>query len=426
MSIHYTSDRITSVTDGAGRTFTFAYNADDGCLTSITAPDGTAVTYSYTGSYLTGICYPGGQKVEIAYQTSKPSQILLKDANDHPVYKVGYTFTGDHVSEVSEYGVSNGDFTPGVCSVYDYSAAAKRTVVETREPMDTELGETESTVVKTVYAFDSEGNTISEYIYTEETGNIGIQGEGSGIHPHSGDSGQVISNINNLLRNHSFDGLVGWTGETENAEDLNVFSTLKDNDSKFGRRVLQLRSCHADATANGVYQESIELPQGKYTFSAYLRIVTENAVNENIGAYIRVTKTDGTVLTESEHLTQYDTEFIRLIVPFELQTAERVRVHILLDGKGTLYADGAQLENNPYANAYNLLVNGNFEHQTDNWMKTDSVSAVDSTCFNMKHSLKIEGDMDCVRTACQEVAVKIGRGTRETFTLSGWAKGNGV
>lgn len=91
---------------------------------------------------------------------------------------------------------------------------------------------------------------------------------------------------------------------------------LNDNHSKFGKRSFRLRSQNADAIANGVYQDSIVLSPDDYTFSAYLRIGNEDFNNKNIGAYIRVTKADGTILAESEHLSAYDTEFTRLAIPF--------------------------------------------------------------------------------------------------------------
>ena len=425
MDIHYTEDRITSVTDGAGRVFTFTYY-EDGFLDSITAPDGTAIAYSYRDSYLTAIYYPDGREAFINYQGSKPSELGIIDENINPFYKVGYTFTGDRLSKVTEFGAANGVFVPGVSTSYDYSVAAKRTVVETREPLDRELGETADTVVKTVYTFDNEGNTVSEYMYTEETGNIGVEKEAGGINPHGGDSTGVISNINNLLLGHNFESFQGWATEPGSHESFHILTTANERYSKFGRRTFQMQSYQGETMANGVYQDSIALSPGDYTFSAYLRIGTEDADNENIGAYIRVTKADGTVLAESEHLSKYDTEFMRLIIPFALETEESVRVHILLDGKGTIYVDGAQLENNPYANPYNMLVNGNFEHETTGWEKSNYVNTTSSTHFNMKHSLKMKGNIDEVRTASQNVAVKSNRGTRETFTLSGWAKGNGV
>ena len=213
MDIHYTDDRITSVTDGAGRVFTFTYY-EDGLLEAITAPDGTAITYSYSNSYLTAIYYPDGREAFINYQGSKPSALGIIDENINPFYQVGYTFTGDRVSKVSEFGAANGILVQGVSTSYDYSVAAKRTVVETRE--------TDNTVVKTVYTFDNEGNTVSEYLYTEETGNVGVEKEGSGINPLGGDGTTVISNINNLLLNHNFESFGGWGTEPGSHESFSI------------------------------------------------------------------------------------------------------------------------------------------------------------------------------------------------------------
>ena len=70
-----------------------------------------------------------------------------------------------------------------------------------------------------VYTFDDDGNIVSEYVYSEDTGNVGAEGEESGINPHSGDGGAgVVSNINNLLK------------ETRGKETRGRFSCLLKGD----------------------------------------------------------------------------------------------------------------------------------------------------------------------------------------------------
>ena len=139
-----------------------------------------------------------------------------------------------------------------------------------------------------------------------------------------------------------------------------------------------------------------------------------------------MTAANGAVLAESERISRYDGEYTRLIAPFVLDAEQTVKVHILMSGKGAAYADAAQLEKNPFANAYNLLENGNFEHGTEGWTTTEGVSASDGTRFNMRKSLCMAGRVDAARNACQAAAVRTARSTRESFTLSGWAKGYGV
>ena len=70
-------------------------------------------------------------------------------------------------------------------------------MVSTYEPGNYELDEAER---KTVYAFDNDGNIVSEYSYSKDTGNVGVSGSESGIRPYS--AGGIVSNIDNLLLNN--------------------------------------------------------------------------------------------------------------------------------------------------------------------------------------------------------------------------------
>lgn len=422
MRITYTSDRITSVTDGAGREFGFAYNAT-GQLTSIVAPDLTAISYTYTNNLLTSISYPDGKKAVITYSASKPTSVTLLDAAGAQVYKVVYSFNGNRLSCVTEYGSDN---SVGAQSTYTYSVASAKTFVTTTEPKDADEGETENNVITTTYTFDDDGNIVSEYVYSTDTGKVGGDGKESGINPHSGDGGAgIVSNINNLLTGHNFESLTDWSEMPGNCGDLYISNYTYEPYAKFGKKVLRMQSNKADCNDNGVYQVTNTLSKGRYTFSAYLRVLSAFS-GTDAGAFIRVTDTSGNVLGVSEHLTKYDSEYTRLIVPFELDTAQCVQVQIVVNGKGTIFADAAQLENNPYANAYNMLENGNFERGTSGWTCSGGVYSTTDTCFNMSQSLYMIGAVLSDRYAYQTPAVRTTRSTRETFTLSGWAKGYGL
>ena len=73
-----------------------------------------------------------------------------------------------------------------------------------------------------------------------------------------------------------------------------------------------------------------------------------------------------------------------------------------------------------------MLENGNFERGTSGWICSDGVYSAAGTCFNMSKSLYMSGAVSSNRYAYQTVPVKATRSTRETFTLSGWAKGYGL
>ena len=418
--ITYEDGRIVSVTDGAGRDFLFGYSGDH--LVSITAPDGSEIHYSYSGDQLCAAAYPDGRRAEIAYASGKPAAVNLTDASGNGVYRMVYTFSGDRLSEMTEYGVGNGGYVAGNRTVCSYSAASGRTAVETYEPGDGS-GDVAGSVTKTVYTFDSDGNTVSEYVYTEETGNVGVSGDGSGIHPHSGDGGAgVVCNINNLLRGHGFETVSDWTAMPGNDGSTDIAPYSHEVSAKYGKSVLRIRTGDAGCSENGVYQATGVLPAGQYTFSAYCRVLSAFS-GEGAGVYIRVTDADGDILGISEKLFGCEAEYTRLIVPFELDAAQSVRAEILADGCGTAYADAAQLENNQYANPYNMLDNGNFERETDGWVMSPGVVSSSETKFNMSRSLMMTGNIYGVRYAYQQPDVRSARSTRETFTLSGWAKG---
>ena len=410
---------ITTVIDGAGREFTFAYS--NGMLTSITAPDKTTLTYSYNQDKLISVSYPDGQKAVLSYNNNKPSCVTLISNTGSVEYRVQYEFSGEKIHSVVEFDSSN---SLGNKTVYSFSAASGRTVVQTYELEDDSDCDCYEITTKTVYTFDDDGNIISEYVYSEDTGNVAAKGEESGINPHSAEGGAgVVSNINNLLFDHGFDSLDNWYNIECNCGDIKISNYAYEPYAKFGRKVLRIQSNNPDCAENGVFQVTETLPAGHYTFSLYMRAIT-NLTGYNAGAYIRVTDTGNRTLAQSEQIIKADSEFIRLVAPFEISSDQSVKVQIMINGKGTIYADAAQLENNEYANAYNMLINGNFE-LCSGW-NGNGAYCTTSPRFNMRRSLFITGGLDENHYAYQRLYVKSNRSIRETFTLSGWAKGYGL
>ena len=437
ITITYTSGRITAVSDGAGRIFNFNYNSS-GYLTSIVAPDGTSITYTYSSGNLYKITYPNGTSATITSSSNRPANIVIKDDTDIGVYKVVYTYSNGRVYRVREYGAADGVFTSGTYSTYTYSVAAKRTTVQTTELKDTDSGETSNNTIKTVYSFNDDGDIIGEYVYTSDTGNVGVDGSSEGINPYSGDGGaKTVKNSNNMIVDSDFASLDYWikSGTTS------IYTTYSDEDTaKYGRKVLHMKTINTAGTNVGASQ-SIALPAGEYTFSAYVKVISAfSGTCSYPGAYIcvkqgstiigiseRIIANNDVVLPRDENEAE-NINYIRLIAPFKLSAASTVTVSIFMDGAGEIYADAPQLEKNPYATEFNLLKNGNFECSSPlaNWTPSTGVYYVNSTYFDMQNALRITGDLDSRRYAYNNVYVKSAIGTRETFTLAGWAKGSGL
>ena len=429
MELTYTNGRITSVCDGAGRSFALSYDSN-GFLTDIAAPDETSVSYTYSGELLSSITAQDGRKAIISYAENLPSEVTLYDADGNGVYKMDYTFEGDRLTSATEYAKKAEEtvWKKGVSNAYAYSAASSSTVVLTTEPKDAEEGEETDTVTRTVYTFDDEGDIVSEYSYLQDMENTSEEGEGTSIHPYAGAG--VISESINLLKHHSFETLDNWTGMSGNGENFVMEQTESESSAKFGKKALRMQTYNAQDLANGVYQTVENLPAGSYTFSTYLRPIVNFSGEDAKGAYLRVATVDGVILAESEHLADYETEYNRLVAPFELASTQTVNVQILLNGRGVIYADAAQLEDKPYASPYNLLENGTFEYPVfdykDGWIGITSENNTDEEVFDGNYSIKTSGNLNMVSFVYQKVDVRASRSTRESFTLSGWAKGYGL
>ncbi|MFF9392304.1 DUF6531 domain-containing protein [Streptomyces griseoluteus] len=70
LSLAYTSGKLASVKDAAGRT-TFFTVGSDGLLSKVALPDGTSVSYTYTAGLLTSVTDPAGRASSYAYGTDK-------------------------------------------------------------------------------------------------------------------------------------------------------------------------------------------------------------------------------------------------------------------------------------------------------------------------------------------------------------------
>ena len=401
VAITYTDNRITKVTDGVGREFALAYSGDD--LVSITAPDETSVVYEYANGLLTGVTYPDNTKAVITYTGNEVSCVAITDANKEGIYSVHYTFENGRVMTVDERGEGG---KQGAVTSYARSAAERTVSVQTTEPADTDEGETSGHSITTVYTFNDDGDITSEYVYGQDLKNVPVSGSNDGIHPYHGNAVGTLPTCHNLFGGHNLES--------------DESASFVDGKGLHGCKALCIRSDDSENREKAAYQP-LWLNAGSYTLSAYMRF-ERDAVHEPLGAYIRAVDEDGNVLARSEYLSQTDTEYVRLVETFEVETARTVYMQFLLDGAGTVYADALQLEANSFAIPYNILENGSIERGNWKWTMTDGVEYTEETQVNMPNCLKMTGDLDAVRNATQSVIIRPERSTRETFTLFGWAK----
>lgn len=419
--IEYLLGRIISVTDGAGRSFGFTYE-DGGYLSTITAPDGTKIRYTYNNSgRLSAVTYPTGDMASLYYDANgKPSSVILEEAGGHLLYEVVYTFNGQCLSDISENGYQEFDPWEGGSAHFDYSMAGATVITSEEENEDGTSNE-----IRGVCLFDTKGNMVRQYFHTADTGNVAGNINGSGIRLLSGkEEVRFASNVNNLLSDPCFDTFAGWSAMPCNC-DVTITKVSAEKDAPFGCTARKIKAECANDGTNGCFQLTDPLPAGEYTFSVYADITDIFHSSATPGLYLRITTTDGSILSESIHLNTPG-GFTRLTASCTLAVMQNIKVCILTDGCGSACFTNAQLENNTSANSFNLLENGNFEKGTTGWTLTSGVSSALGTSFNMNKSLFINGNISALRSACRSLSVKSARGTRETFVLSGWAKGHGL
>ncbi len=422
MTITYTSNRITSVTDGVGREFIFAYNSSNQ-LTSITAPDGRTINYAYSNDRIDTIMCSDGRRLVFTYNSSNLiSSILILNTSIQLSKQVFYTYDTSRIVSVSEKNIDeNHNTIQGVSSAFSYSYGAHKTTVTTTEPAD---GDTPAVTFQTVYVFDEDGNVISEYMYTQDTGNVSVEGNPSGIHPFYGGSANVTDSSQNLISGHSFRSLDNWEMMNANLPNSTIIEISEEkNRSKFSKYSLKVYPT-MPCEQNGVYQTTPVLSAGEYTASAYVYMYPAFDLNLYPDAYIRVTDDSGTILATSEKITGLNHEFERLSASFVITSAQQVNIQLLVDGRGIAYFSNPQLEKNDYATPYNMLEDGNFELDDSSAWNMEYMDAEKSSAvyFNGVKSLAITSGLDSYAFVAQDVHVKSSASTRQTFVLSGWAK----
>ena len=227
----------------------------------------------------------------------------------------------------------------------------------------------------------------------------------------------------NLLADHAFELLEHWHAMEDNYGSFIVQRFSDERCADLGRSFLRMKSDCVDAVANGVYQWSEVLPKGIYVFSAYVRNVSEfQKVDESFETYLLVSNATQEVLGKSEYFKEYNADFKRISVIFAVTSEQRVKLQIVTNGKGVMYVQAAQLEQNAVVSPYSFIENGSFERDLENWQICGNIESCKNEKFHMNHAVKMIGDYDSKTYLCQRVRIKEYEEYRETYILTGWAK----
>ena len=399
MQINYTNNKITSVKDGVGRTFVFGYSGS--YLISITAPNGASIQYQYCGENLCCATFPNGQSLSFSHVTAswQPDSVTVS-GNDITSLKTYFSYTSSKVKEVST-GIPD-QARSGRFTTFDY-VNDKQTIVKEYDMQSytKTVNPEEDVIHNKIYLHEHPEKNYSYYDAGDE-GKIKITGKT--ILPYT-EPGMNIGNLKceNLLRNHNFTTsgtdivLTNWSNNLEGIQYRDI--QYDPPEGMPGRIAAYLLSLVSSDRQRGMWQTvSLECGQS-YVFSCYLKLDQYNS-NPNHGVYLMAKSTNGSTVFRSDMISVRG-DFQRVVLPFKVDSAcgETFTVGIYIDGNVKAKAIAPQLEKGTALSPYNYL-------------------SSDKTTYSITGSAECEGPKKVTT-----VKVPSAKDVKETFTLSGYAKG---
>ena len=405
-----TSNRISQITDGVGRKYTFTYNSN-GLLISITyygsnntAPI-MAVDFGYTNSNLTSVTYDDGATSTFSYTTKN----LLSTATDVDGYTISFSYNTlayNKPSRVTSVTESDNNQTGGQTII---TYAYNRTVItdqdqNTLTSVFNEWGNTISTQ-------DSEGTTTF-YQYATDVNSFATKHR---LLKASKPQGTAI----NLLKNTSFEEGTDWTLNSNSS----ITSNISENYSFQGKNSMCINLKNGAATVGATKGTFNAAPGESFSFSAYLKV--------NSGTVAIRIIDDEWGYAESDHLDA-NSNWTRIETTYtNTSTSTRtITLDIFLISVGTVYVDCVQLEKNDNASRYNLINDSDLGIISDDWYcygestKKPYGSAGMHAPGLVANRIRISGDPTSVQYVSQDIPISGNAGDRYVFT--GWFSGSAL
>ncbi len=427
------TNRITSITDGAGRVYTFNYNSSN-LLSSIvfkgTGSDAiSTLNYSYDGSYnLTGITYPDNKSVAYSYASNH----LLTRAADVGGYAVHYSYTDhapyrvDHISE-SDTDASGTAVDGGALSI--------------------EYAHNQTTFVdhngnKEIMQFNNYGSTVSIQDGQGRAQFMQYAGVGSAKSASQLTLSSKLQNtVVNIFRNGGFEWWNYWDAASENAS-----TGSWDYTDDYAYR--ELYSLKINRTADGGQFNVNSLPDsacvmeaGKtYTLSGYVKTVNMDGGGNGAKMALKLANS-GAIVATSEAI-KVNSDWTRLSATYEHPANaanEQAIVQLSNESSGTAYFDALMLEPATTASRHNILENGDFGRQkttsTDafSWHNGDNCGSTEKRVLYDGESAApqldnyvytMTGSPTQKKQYYQRILISGKAG--DVYSVSGWGKGDSV
>lgn len=354
-TLTYADGKLSQITDGAGRVTTFTYNAS-GLLSQLAIPGRPALTYTYSGTNLTGVSYADVTSGGTTF-TYEAGSNLLTCAQNYDGVKLNIGFEGassydsaavdnyaQQVRRVISLEQASGSLA-GAKQVFEYLHMTTRVTA-----VDNANNDTGKTLT---YLFNQNGNVVCTY---DELGFATSGTYSASVANQQTSASRLHKVVINRLSNIDFS--TGWTTVKGNTSD----TAAQDAST----RCLNMPSLKITKTAatETRHTQTVTIPTaGDYTFSAYVKVTAALTG----GLFVRIRSGNSVYASRivnqitAAHNTDsaadgWDRVYVSANLPAGSATVELVSTATT----GSAWFACPQLEAGKIANHVNLLLNGDF------------------------------------------------------------------
>ena len=426
-NLAYSGDRLSSVTDYAGRSTNYSYDSG-GHLTQVTYADGTSASYEY---------YSSNGRLSTLY-----------DAESQYGLDITYTYNLGVVStfRVQEFANTSGAKQTG-SAFHAYRNGIHQTSYRFYGPDHTRdtADDTVMTCVldhfgKTICTYDS-NTDYSEIIGTSAANYTDNSGTSKTNNRLTGAAAMGISSFNML----SNSGLETCTGNAADNWAQLSFSTSASAGTQSGNKArLGKASIKTTARGSGMYQEATLQAGTTYTFSGYVNTCDMTAFDSNGSVYLAALTADQIADLSQACASPWKSEQVNYKTDASINRGwEKISVTFMPETSGTYYmaflqdrADGTAccddllLEESEAASEINLVQNGRFawlvNGKPEGWVPNSyTISDEHPVGQPLSKSMRVSNTMNGYARTHQVIPLNL-LADEATFLLSGWGKANSV
>ncbi|MBO5211837.1 MAG: DNRLRE domain-containing protein [Clostridia bacterium] len=410
------SGNISTITDGAGRIYQLAYTS--GILSSITAPDGKVVKYTYNSAkQLTSIIYPdeneNSAKTTFAYSDTG----LISRINRPDGQRLDLIYNDSKAFCIYWYD----KYVDIIKQHYFYYSYNETRINENYQDISYKYQYQFDTFGHTTGIINLQGDQAQNYVFN----GVSIGGKSHKITSES----KIQKSVTNLLDAHRLDSGPYTLNkyETPGQTMEYYYDSEYYNITGGSYRIFRYDTSGENKEYAYIYYDYIAEKTGYYTFSAY--VSTDGISLDGSGATIRMARiVDGEEIDYVERGQIYtgSEKWERISVTNYFEEGDTIRC--LMGGSdclssGYIWFDDFQLEEGETTNSYNLLSNTDFNDGTANWSNSTNATVAAITDNYAPQStekgIKLSG-LNSQNYASQTLNMQGNAG--DVFSAGAWAK----